>query len=99
MIKHIVFFKSPENNSETKLAIIENIVSSLRALENKISQLISLEVGVNISDREIAYDFALFTEFKNIEDLNIYQNHIEHLKVVKQIKANNLQLAVVDYEI
>lgn len=98
MIKHIVFFKSTENNIELKNAIIENISSSLKSLKAKIPEIISLEVGINFSDRDIAFDFSLETIFASIEDLNLYQNHADHLKVVNQIKDNNLQSAVVDYE-
>ncbi len=99
MIKHIVFFKSTETNSETKQAIIENLAISLRGLEGKISQIISLEVGINFSERDTAYDLSLHTVFASIEDLTKYQNHTDHLNVVQQIKSNNLQAAVVDYEV
>lgn len=98
MTKHIVFFKSMESDKVVKRDIIDNIANRLRSLKNKIPQIIRLEVGVNINKKDSAYDISLYSIFANIEDLNIYQNHTEHLKVVNEIKAYSLQSAVVDYE-
>ncbi len=97
MITHIVFLKSHEENQEIKSKIINDLSSKLRLLPKYIEELKSLEVGINISDRDSAYDLSLHTTFENNDDLNTYRFHKEHIKVIQFIKANNLESAVVDY--
>ena len=99
MIKHIVFLKSKEKDAIVKRNIIEEVTEKLNTLPSIISEISSLEVGINFSDRDSAYDLALVTSFKNESDLNTYRFHKDHLKVIEYIKQNKLQTAVVDYNL
>ncbi len=99
MIKHIVFLKSQEEDATVRRNIIDEITKKLNLLPSIISEIDSLEVGINFSDRDSAYDLALVTSFKNESDLNTYRYHKDHLKVIEYIKQNKLQTAVVDYNI
>ena len=99
MIKHIVFLKSQEKDATVKRNIIEEVAKRLNTLPSIISEIDSLEVGINFSDRDSAYDLALVTSFKNESDLNTYRFHEDHLKVIEYIKQNKLQTAVVDYNL
>ena len=94
MIVHIVMFKFKEENRE---ANIEKTRELLNALEDKIDELISIEVGVNFDTAERAFDLSLYSKFQTKEDLNSYSIHSEHLKVVEFIKSVVTESKVVDY--
>lgn len=100
MIKHIVLWKlkegvdgksKPENGRELKTAL-EN-------LKGKIQEIQALEVGVNFNSVDTASDVSLYTEFKSREDLDKYQKHPEHMKVVEIVKKLTAERRVSDYEI
>lgn len=96
MIKHIVLFKL-ERESQ-----VENIFKAkekIEALKEKIEQIKTIEVGIDIGFDKSALDFAIYSEFENIEDLRIYAEHSEHKKVVEFIKTFAIERKVVDYEI
>ena len=99
MIKHIVFIKSIDSNKVKSATIIKELAYQLRALEDLIKEIESIEVGINISKRESAYDLSLLTSFKNEDDLNTYRYHPEHQKVIDFIREYNLQTVVVDYNL
>ena len=65
----------------------------------KIGEINALEVGINYLDSSAAYDICLYSEFKDQNDLKIYQEHPEHLKVKDYIVSVVTDRAVVDYNI
>ena len=81
MIKHIVFFKVREDVSRDDPRVGQAF-AALRALPGKIEGIQRWEVGENISDRPIAVDYALFSSFRNREDLSLYIDHPAHGEVV-----------------
>ena len=84
MIKHIVMWKLKEfAEGKNKLENAQIIKRDLEALQDKIKEIRHIEVGININESEQAYDVVLYSEFNSIEDLNIYQNHQEHLRVAE----------------
>jgi hypothetical protein len=56
-----------------------------------------MEVGINAVPSEAAYDLAIYSEFANNGDLEIYQKHPAHIKVVDLVKQVAAGRAVVDY--
>jgi hypothetical protein len=58
-----------------------------------------MEVGINAVPSEAAYDVAIYSEFADKDDLEIYQKHPEHMKVVELVKAVASGRAIVDYMI
>jgi len=94
MIVHIVMFKFKEENKKENIAKVE---VELNALVEKIDVLKSMEVGVNFTDSERAFDLCLYSTFETQEDLKTYAVHPEHLKVVELIKSVTLESKVVDY--
>jgi hypothetical protein len=70
----------------------------LEALQDKIKEIRHIEVGININESEQAYDVVLYSEFNSIEDLNIYQNHQEHLRVAEFVGKVREARVVTDYE-
>ncbi len=96
MIVHIVMFKFKDENKESN---IKEVVKRLNALVELIPELKSMEVGVNFTDSERAFDLSLYSTFETKEALGAYAIHPEHLKVVELIKSVTLESKVVDYEV
>ena len=94
MIVHIVFLQFKDENKEQNIA---NVKELLEGLPSKISELKSLEVGLNFDEADRAMDLSLYTTFETKEDLNSYAIDPEHLKVVEVIKQVTEYSKVVDY--
>jgi hypothetical protein len=75
------------------------IKADLEALKSQIEQIRHIEVGIDASGLADSFDVVLYTEFNNIEDFKIYQNHPAHLKVGEYISKVRLLRKVVDYEV
>ena len=95
MIKHVVMFrfKALETKQENILKAQEELLN----LESKIETLETVEVGLNYNDSPQAYDLVLITTHKSDKDLEDYQVHSEHQKVVSFIKTVISDRVVVDY--
>lgn len=94
MVKHIVFFKLPDNSEANKQAVRDRIMS----MQGKLDFVKHLEVGINFSPEERAFDVALVSDFETKEDLQTYATHPIHVEVVNFIKSLNAVSKVVDYE-
>lgn len=94
MIVHIVMFRFKDENKSSNIA---EVAKRLNALPDLISALKSMEVGVNFTDSERAFDLSLYSTFETKEDLQAYAVHPEHIKVVELIKNVALESKVVDY--
>lgn len=96
MVKHIVTFKIKDEDKKENLLKAKEIIE---ALKDKISEIIHIEVGIDFGLDANPSDFVIYSEFKTKEDLEIYANHPEHIKVVEFIKTIATERRVVDYEI
>lgn len=94
MVVHIVMFKFKKENMD---ANIQEVKTKLNALVALIPELKCLEVGIDFSRSERAFDLSLYSSFNSKEDLQAYAVHPEHLKVVELIKSVTLESKVVDY--
>lgn len=98
MVKHIVMWKLKDfAEGGTKSENARKIKEGLEALRGVIGEIRELEVGINFEKSDMAYDLVLYSAFDNERDLDIYQNHPEHLKVgafIGKVKENRI---VVDY--
>lgn len=94
MIVHIVMFKFKDENKNLN---IEETKKRLNALVESVPTLISMEVGINFTVADRAFDLSLYSKFETKEDLDAYAIHPEHLKVVEFIKSVTLESKVVDY--
>ena len=101
MIKHIVFFRLADNAEgklKTENAVI--IKEKLENLKSLIPQIVSIEVGINVPNTpKTDFDIALYSEFESFADLEIYQEHPEHLKVASFIGKVRTERTAVDYVI
>ncbi len=98
MINHVVLFKLKDYPEKEKVVIIAELKEKLLALKGKIAELKHIEVGENYEINAKSYDLALLTHFENIEDLDVYRVHPEHLKVVERISATTVARAAVDFK-
>jgi iron-sulfur cluster repair protein YtfE (RIC family) len=100
MIKHIVFFGIADKaEGKTKTEMLQFIKQELEALIHLIPQLKKIEVGINHPEAAVGnYDLALYTEFENMADLDIYQVHPEHKRVAAYIGKVKTSRACIDYE-
>lgn len=99
MIKHLVLWKFDESyTSEEKNNLMENMRDRLLALKDKISEIHEIQVYFNDDSAAAAnFDIMLDTEFDSLDDLNAYQVHPEHVKVLQYVKSLKLQRAAIDY--
>jgi hypothetical protein len=77
MIRHLVLFKLNEGVERDDPRVVKG-VEIFRALDGKIPEIRSWELGWNVSDRPIAYDFAINSAFDDRAALRTYATHPEH---------------------
>lgn len=98
MIKHIVMMRLEDQGSEEeKEEQLQIIKSKLEALVGIVPTLKTMEVGLNISERDTAFDLVLVSTFDDEEALNAYAIHPAHVKVLKYLKDYLKTTAVADY--
>lgn len=99
MVKHIVMWRLKEIvDGATKQENAEKLKGKLESLRDKIKEIKSIEVGINVNPSEAAFDIVLYSEFENNEALQKYQNHPEHKKIVDFVTRIRTDRCVVDYE-
>lgn len=100
MIKHIVMWTlKDEAEGAGKAANARKMKDLLSALPPLIPCLRELEVGVDVFAASPACDVILYTVFDTRADLDAYQVHPEHQKVVGFVKQVAASRSVVDYEV
>ncbi|HVZ80142.1 MAG TPA: Dabb family protein [bacterium] len=98
MIKHIVMWKLKATDPGAKKAAAIELKEALEGLKGKVPQVRSLEVGINFNPADTASDVSLYTVFDSQADLDLYQKHPDHLKVVEVVKRLTSERRVSDYE-
>ncbi len=99
MIKHIVMWRLKEFAAgASREENAKKLKESLEDLKDKIEDIKAIEVGINFNSSPAAFDVVLYSEFSDMEGLNAYQNHPEHLKIVDFVGEIRTERAVVDYE-
>lgn len=94
MTVHIVMFKFKEENRDANL---KEAREQLNTLVELVPTLKSMEVGINFTVAERAFDLSIYSTFDTKEDLDAYAVHPAHLKVVEFIKSVTTESKVVDY--
>ena len=94
MTVHIVMFKFKDENKDANL---KEAREQLNALVDLVPTLKSMEVGINFTVAERAFDLSIYSTFDTKEDLDAYAVHPAHLKVVEFIKSVTTESKVVDY--
>lgn len=100
MIKHIVMWSlKNEHNGLSKSTIALELKSKLLDLKGKIPQIKKIEVGINEINFDRNNDVVLITEFESFNDLSIYANHPDHLKLVEFVRENSISRSAIDFTI
>jgi len=95
MIKHVVFFKfKPEAGPAER----KTVIAQLRALPDKIDVIRSFELGEDIMHSARAWDLVLIATYDDLEALEKYTRHPDHVEVVMQIREVCDAVGSVDYE-
>jgi hypothetical protein len=94
MIRHVVLCKFRTSASEEKR---ENAINMLHTLGQSIAEVQEWSMGKQALPSSTAYDLAIVSSFKNVEALERYRNHPDHIRI-KNLLTEIAELAVVDYE-
>ena len=98
MIKHIVMFRLKESAmGRSKNENLQELKILLESLQEKIPVVKCLEVGINMGKSASASDIALYSEFDDMQALENYRIHPEHVKVVNYIDKVCSERRVADY--
>lgn len=95
MVDHLVLFAVKDDVSRED---VDDLLSSLAALEDKIASVVDFSVGEDFSGRAGDYTHALFARFEDREGLQDYLGHPEHLAVVEKLDDRTSGRLVADYE-
>ncbi|MBQ0827864.1 Dabb family protein [Streptomyces tagetis] len=77
MIRHLVLFKLNEGVTRDDPRVVAG-VEAFRGLGDRIEELRFWECAWNISDRPIAYDFAINSAVEDADALRRYLDHPAH---------------------
>ena len=99
MVKHIVFFKLTKalepGKRQLQLKRMEEIFSPLGGL---LHYIIEYRTGINFNDAPHSWDFVIDSVFSNKEDLQKYQDSVEHKEAIRIGSEIEKTKAVIDYE-
>lgn len=99
MITHIVCWKlKAEAEGATAAGNRVRMQELLTGLKAKLPQIVDLSCGTDFNRSPAAYDFALYTTFRSVDDLKAYQVHPDHQAVAQFIGKVTAERVVVDYE-
>jgi hypothetical protein len=95
MIKHVVMFKvKPEAEADEW----KKVLADLRKLPDKIDVIRDYEVGEDVLRSPRSWDAVLVSTFDDLEALQTYARHEDHVEVVLRIQGLVEKVASVDYE-
>lgn len=95
MIRHIVMVKlktlpRPEEEKQQLKQMLEGLMGPVKSLKK-------MEVGLNISPQSRAYDLVLTADFEDLDGLQAYREHPDHVKILNRLKEVAEKTAAVDY--
>lgn len=99
MIKHIVMWKVRGDDTATRAQNLALLKAEFESLRGRIPGLLHLEVGVDESGIDYAFDVVLYTEFTSRNALAAYADHPEHLRVRRALGDLRIARHQVDYEV
>ena len=95
MLKHVVLMRFKKGASQSAVAEVEK---GLRGLPGIIAEIKEFELGRDVLHSERSYDFALVSGFENLDQMQRYQVHPAHQKIVVQLKELCESIVCVDFE-
>ena len=95
MIRHIVFFKFHPEVTEQQRA---SALAELKALPAKIPVIREFEIGEDVVHSPRSWSCALVSIFDDLQALNEYQVHGDHVAAARGLRDLCESVASVDYE-
>lgn len=95
MINHIVLLKFKAGVDEVDIEELERMLDDL---PNKIVEIHTYEFGRDLVHSARSYDFAIVALFANLDTLERYQTHPQHLPIMKKIQEICESVNTVDFE-
>lgn len=99
MIRHVISWKLAAEDATARDLAANEIVAALKALPAVIPEIVSFQIGRNIAFPEANWDLVLIADFASLEDLDAYQVHPEHQKVVTIVRARVSARSAVDFDL
>jgi heme-degrading monooxygenase HmoA len=96
MLKHVVVCKFKKGVAESDIAEMEKGLAGLPAI---ISEIKEFKFGRDVLRSERSYDFALVSEFENLEALKRYLVHPAHKEVAMKLRGISDSSVLVDFEL
>lgn len=93
-VEHMVWIKFKPTVSPER---IEEHLTGLRALKDKVPGIIKLTVGENFTDRA-PFTHGLLVTLESREALQVYADHPEHVAVAKPMRDDSEAIQALDYE-
>lgn len=98
MIKHIVFWKLHENGTSAQRAeSIESFRKKSEYLQTIIPEILEARIGANVVEGDV-FHVCIDSVFADLDSLNRYIDHPEHLKVREFMNSISYDKTVFDYE-
>ena len=91
---HLFYFKFKEGVSDEEMA---GLMKELASLKDEIPVLQDFVVGKNVAPRTHGYQYGQISVFAKPEDLEVYERHPEHQKLVKKIVPKLDQGVTMDF--
>ena len=98
-IKHIVMWNVGGDDAPTRARNLALLKAEFESLRGRVPGLLQLEVGIDESRIDYAFDAVLVTEFASREALAGYAEHPEHLRVRRALGDMRTARHQVDYEV
>jgi hypothetical protein len=98
MIKHIVMWDVRGETADEKRSTALFVKETFETLVGKIPGMRKLEIGIDFSGIDYACDVVLYSEFDDIDALNGYAGHPEHLRVKAELGDCRIARHQVDYQ-
>ena len=98
MVKHVVMWKFKDSaEGRSKRENMEWVREHLYALRGLIPEIKNMEIGLDVLKTDASMDLVLLTEFDSLNDLSVYANNKDHLKVAEVVRAVTEKRVVIDY--
>lgn len=96
MIRHVAVFRfAPEFTDDER----EHWMSLLRGLPDRIPEVRSMSVGVDVLGGPASHELAIVADFDDLDGLAAYTRHPAHAEILEISAPVKTSLATVDFEI
>jgi hypothetical protein len=96
MLEHVVLFKV---RSGTASDLLARMADGIRGLKEYVPVVVDLTFGANVTDRGQGFTHGLVVRLNSREDLDLYLEHPEHVRVVSEdVRPIVEDVLAVDYE-